>query len=55
MVWSAGFAIVPLAIAPIAEALGDPVAYVLSGALVVGLLAFATIMRARSRSLSLSY
>ncbi len=54
-VWSAGFAIVPLAIAPIAEALGDPVAYMLSGALVAGLLALATIMRARSRSLSLSY
>ena len=55
MVWSAGFAIVPLVIAPIAEALGDPVAYVLSGTLVVALLLLATIMRARSRSMSLSY
>ncbi|MSO47527.1 MAG: MFS transporter [Thermoleophilia bacterium] len=55
MVWSAGFAIVPLVIAPIAEALGDPVAYVLSGTLVVALLLLATIMRARSRSMSMSY
>jgi MFS family permease len=55
MVWSAGFAIVPLVVAPIAEALGDPVAYVLSGTLVAGLLVLATVMRSRSRSLSLSH
>jgi hypothetical protein len=55
MVWSAGFAVVPLVIAPIAEALGDPVAYVMSGTLVVGLLVLATVMRSRSRALSLSH
>ena len=42
-------------IAPIAEALGDPVAYVMSGTFVVGLLVLATVMRSRSRSLSLSH
>ena len=41
--------------APIAESLGDPVAYVLSGTLVVGLLVLATAMRSRARRLSLSH
>jgi hypothetical protein len=50
-----GFAVVPLVIAPIAESLGDPVAYVLSGTLVVALLVLATVMRQQSRARSLSH
>jgi predicted MFS family arabinose efflux permease len=55
MVWSAGFAIVPLVIAPVAEAFGDPVAYIASGTLVAALLVLATIMRRQSRARSLSH
>jgi predicted MFS family arabinose efflux permease len=55
MVWSAGFAIVPLVIAPVAEAFGDPVAYIASGTLVAALLVLATVMRRQSRARSLSH
>ena len=55
MVWSAGFAGIPLLIAPIATALGDPVAYALAAGTVAILLAVAVMMRSRARRLSLSH
>jgi len=55
MVWSAGFAVVPLTVAPIADAAGDPLAYALAGIIVVGLLVVAVMMRSRARRLSLSH
>ena len=54
MVWSAGFAVTPLIVAPIAQATGDPVAYALAAAVVFILLGIAVLMRARARNLSLS-
>ena len=55
MVWSGGFAVTPLIVAPIAQAVGDPVAYALAAAAVFALLGIAVLMRARARNLSLSH
>ncbi len=55
MVWSGGFAVTPLLVAPIAEAAGDAVAYGLAAVLVAALLTTAVFMRARARSRSLSH
>ena len=55
MVWSAGFAVVPLLVAPIADFGGDRLAYALAGTLVIGLLIIAVLMRSRARNLSLSH
>lgn len=55
MVWSGGFAVTPLIVAPIAQAAGDPVAYALAAIAVFALLAIAVLMRARARNLSLSH
>lgn len=55
MVWSGGFAVTPLVVAPIAEAAGDPVAYACAGIAVALLLAIAVVMRSRARNLSLSH
>ena len=55
MVWSAGFAVTPLIVAPIAQAAGDPVAYALAALVVFALLGIAVVMRSRARNLSLSH
>jgi MFS family permease len=55
MVWSGGFAVTPLVIAPIAQALGDPVAYALAAATVALLLVVAVVMRQRSRARGLAH
>ena len=55
MVWSAGFAVAPLLVAPLANAAGDATAYAVVALLVFGLLAIAVLMRARARNLSLSH
>lgn len=55
MVWSAGFAAIPLLVAPIADFGGDRLAYALAGTLVIGLLTTAVLMRSRARNLSLSH
>ncbi|MEI7438196.1 MAG: hypothetical protein WCK20_00810, partial [Thermoleophilia bacterium] len=55
MVWSAGFAVVPLLVAPIADFGGDRLAYAMAGTLVIGLLIIAVLMRSRARNLSLSH
>jgi hypothetical protein len=55
VVWSAAFAAMPLLVAPIATAFGDPAAYGLAALIVVILLAIAVLMRSRARNLSLSH
>jgi DHA1 family multidrug resistance protein-like MFS transporter len=55
MVWSAGFAAIPLIIAPIATTFTDTAAYALAAGTVAMLLAVAVIMRSRARQLSLSH
>jgi hypothetical protein len=55
MVWSGGFAVTPLIVAPIAEAAGDPLAYALAALAVFALLGIAVLMRVRARNLSLSH
>ena len=55
MVWSAGFAVAPLLVAPLADATGDATAYAVIALMVFGLLAIAVLMRARARNLSLSH
>ena len=55
MVWSAGFAVIPLVVAPIADIGGDSLAYALAGTLVIVLLIIAVLMRSRARNLSLSH
>ncbi|MGI9116233.1 MAG: MFS transporter [Gaiellales bacterium] len=55
MVWSGGFAVTPLVVAPIAQATGDAVAYALAAASVFVLLAIAVLMRSRARNLSLAH
>ena len=55
MVWSAGFAVAPLLVAPLADVAGDPTAYAVIALTVFGLLAIAVLMRSRARNLSLSH
>ncbi|MGA0121823.1 MAG: MFS transporter [Gaiellales bacterium] len=55
MVWSGGFAVTPLVVAPIAVAFGDPVAYALAGVAVAVLLGAAVILRERARSAGLAH
>ena len=55
MVWSAGFAAIPLIIAPIATTFSDTAAYALAAGTVAILLAVAVVMRSRARQLSLSH
>lgn len=55
VVWSAAFAVTPLVVAPVSQALGDPVAYALAAATVTGLLVLAVVMRSRARRLTLSH
>ena len=54
-VWSAGFAVIPLIIAPIAQAFGNPTAYVTAGCVVLVLLITAVLMRSRANQLALSH
>jgi predicted MFS family arabinose efflux permease len=55
MVWSAGFAAIPLIIAPIATTFSDTAAYALAAGAVAILLTIAVVMRSRARNLSLSH
>ncbi len=55
MVWSAGFAVTPLLVAPIAVRFGDQAAYAVIGVIVIVLLITAALMRSRARNLSLSH
>ncbi len=55
MVWSAGFAVTPLLVAPIAVHFGDQAAYAVIGVIVIVLLITAALMRSRARNLSLSH
>jgi MFS family permease len=55
MLWSGGFAVIPLLIAPIATAFNDATAYALAAGTVAILLAIAVLMRSRARNLSLSH
>ncbi len=55
MVWSGGFAITPLFMAPIAQHFGDPAAYCTAGLLVLGLMTTALAMRAKAKRMSLSH
>ncbi len=55
MVWSAGFAVTPLLVAPIADSFGDQTAYAVIGVIVVVLLITAALMRSRARNMSLSH
>ena len=55
MLWSGGFAVIPLLMAPIATAFNDATAYALAAGTVAILLAVAVLMRSRARQLSLSH
>jgi len=55
MLWSGGFAVIPLLMAPIATAFNDATAYALAAGTVAILLAIAVLMRSRARNLSLSH
>jgi MFS family permease len=48
--WAAGFAGVPLAVAPIAETWGDPSAYIVAGVVVLVLLIAAAVFHAQDRT-----
>jgi hypothetical protein len=55
MVWSGGFAVTPLVVAPIAQAVGDPVAYALAAAVVVLLLGAAVVLRQEAKARGLAH
>lgn len=55
MVWSGGFAITPLVIAPIAQAVGDPFAYALAATVVILLLGAAVLLRQQSKARGLAH
>ncbi|MFM9123752.1 MAG: hypothetical protein ACKOSO_00910, partial [Actinomycetota bacterium] len=55
MVWSGGFALTPLAIAPIAQAIGDPVAYALAAAAVALFLGAAVVFRQQAKARGLAH